>query len=409
MSLTTMLAGVLLIAQSAQSAQNPLPKPSGPHEIGRLSMHWTDTTRAELETLAPDDKRELMVHIFYPVNTAASQPRAVYVPDADIMRPGWTDEQIARIGAIRAYSREGVAALKGNASYPVILFAAGGGMKALTYHALIEDLASHGNVVVAIDGPYNARGVRFPDGRVLGNLAPTARGWPAPRNADESQRYYAERVAHMARDMSFVIDRLAELNRGRGAFGGRLDLARGVGVIGHSRGGQAAAAARVIDRRICGAVNLDGIAGGAAVQPIKGDSVGTQPFLWIQNPLPPPPSSEQLARARRTIAEYHQEISRMVAAWETQMKAIQGGAMRVVISSPGAEHIDFSDEVFWDSLRTPEVLSTKTRTVATTRAFVRAFFQGCHTSNWALMQRLVSEAGSNASEIAIHVARPFWK
>jgi hypothetical protein len=31
-----------------------------------------------------------------------------------------------------------------------------------------------------------------------------------------------------------------------------------------------------------------------------------------------------------------------------------GGATRVVIDRPGIEHIDFSDEPFWDGHMTPE-------------------------------------------------------
>jgi transcriptional regulator len=36
-----------------------LPAPTGPHKTGRASFHWKDSERAELETSALDDKREL--------------------------------------------------------------------------------------------------------------------------------------------------------------------------------------------------------------------------------------------------------------------------------------------------------------------------------------------------------------
>src|SRR5690606_3649116 len=118
--------------------------------------------------------------------------------------------------------------------------------KALTYQALLEDLASHDWVVAAIDPPYNAPAVRFPDGRVLGRLSPEERGWPQTRDPEERLRFYKERIVHWCRDISFVIDQLTALDRGRGPFGGRLDLERGVGVFGHSRGGQAAGAVRLL-------------------------------------------------------------------------------------------------------------------------------------------------------------------
>ena len=110
-------------------------------------------------------------------------------------------------------------------------------MKALTYQVLLEDLASHGWVVAAIDSTYNARGVTFPDGRTLGGLPEQERGWPRSQNEDEQRKFYMERVAHMSRDVPVVIDQLASLGKGPGSFANRLDLALGVGVFGHSRGG----------------------------------------------------------------------------------------------------------------------------------------------------------------------------
>jgi predicted dienelactone hydrolase len=187
-----------------------------------------------LETSKPEDKRELMVHLFYPTDSKVSGERARYVPDADAMSGLWNNDQLNRITALRAFSIENAPLRRGDAKYPVVLFAPGGGMKPLTYHTLLEDLASHGWIVAAIDPPYNARALRFPDGRVLGNLTPSERGWPEPRNAEESRRYYQERIVHWCGDVSFVIDQLTALDRGSGSFAKRFDLQRGVGVFGHS-------------------------------------------------------------------------------------------------------------------------------------------------------------------------------
>jgi hypothetical protein len=216
MVIATLVLGAGLALQAVQAATELLPAPTGSHKTGRMSFHWKDSERAELETSARNDRRELMVHIFYPADASASGPRATYVPDADAMRGPWNDAQLARITALRAFSRERAALPRGNARYPVVVFMPGGGMKTLTYHTLLEDLASHGYVVAAIDPPYNARGVRFPDGRVLGALSPGERGWPAPQNQQEEIRHYRERVVHWSRDVSFVIDQLTALDRGRG-------------------------------------------------------------------------------------------------------------------------------------------------------------------------------------------------
>jgi alpha-acetolactate decarboxylase len=391
------------------SREETLPAPTGPHGTGRRSHHWVDAGREELETRAAGDRRELMAHLFYPAAAGDSGDRAPYVPDADAMRGPWNDEQVARIAAMRAFSREGAPLSDGEDRYPVAVFLPGGGMKALTYHALLEDLASHGWVVAAIDPPYNARAVRFPDGRVLGNLPAPERGWPPTRNPEEERRFYRERIVHWSGDVSFVIDQMTALDRGEGPFARRLDLARGVGVFGHSRGGQAAGTVRMLDDRVRGGINIDGTAGEYPFQPAKGEETsGSPPFLWIQQPLPEPPTEEQLRRARRTRAEYDAEIERILAAWNRRLRAVAGGAMRVTIDRPGITHIDFSDEPFWDGSMTPETRPGKLATVADTRAWVRAFFDGTVRGVWADLERLVREAGTSRPEVTLALFGRLW-
>jgi hypothetical protein len=397
------------LKQAAAQTEGSLPAPTGPHKTGRMSFHWKDASRAELETIAPDDKRELMVHLFYPADAKASGSQAIYVPDADAMRGAWNDGQVARITATRVYSRENAAPPHGKARYPVVVFMPGGGMKALTYHALLEDLASHGWVVAAIDPPYNARAVRFPDGRVLGNLQPAERGWPQPRNREENLRFYQERIVHWSRDVSFVIDQLTALDRGKGSFARRLDLQRGVGVFGHSRGGQAAGTVRLLDDRVRGGINIDGTQGEYFFQPVRGPDVsGSQPFLWIQASLPPPPTDEQLQRARRTRAEYDAEIQRIMASWKRKLGAVTNGAIRVYMDRPGITHIDFSDEPFWDGSMTPETRPRKLKTIADTRAWARAFLDGVVRGEWVDLKRLAGESGASQPEVTVQVFGKMW-
>src|SRR5215216_6354567 len=59
------------------------PHPSGPYEIGTLTYHWVDADRPELFTADPNDRRELMVQIWYPAEGDPSSPRAPYIQDAD--------------------------------------------------------------------------------------------------------------------------------------------------------------------------------------------------------------------------------------------------------------------------------------------------------------------------------------
>ncbi|MGQ0642956.1 MAG: alpha/beta hydrolase family protein [Gemmatimonadaceae bacterium] len=403
MLITQLVFALQVIAAGA----DVLPAPTGSHSVGRMTFHWIDRGRPELETSDAGDRRELLVYLFYPSEPNVRAARAPYMPDTEIMRGPWNESQIAQLNAMRAYSRENVAIVRGNARLPLVLLSPGGGMRVLTYHVLAEDLASHGYVVAAIEPPYNARAVRMPDGRVLGNLTPAQRGWPQPRNNDEEQKTYRERVAHWARDMSFVLDQLTMLDRGKGPFARRLDVER-VGALGHSRGGQVAGAVRLFEPRVRGGVNLDGMAGPNAVQPVKGDDAGKQPFLWIHKSLPPPPSEEQLKRNNRTMAEYNETINNILAGWGRQLQSVSGGAMRITFDRSGIEHIDFSDESLWNSALTKAARAEKLQTVATTRAWIRAFFDGCLRGEWASLRALVTAAEKPSSGVTVLTFRPMW-
>lgn len=391
----------LMLSCVLARAEETLPAPTGPHKIGRASFHWKDNARDELETSAADDKRELLVHLFYPAGAKSSGAPAVYVPDSGVMRGAWNEAQLARIKAMRVHSVENAALPNGKSRYPVLLFSPGGGMKALAYHVFLEDLASHGWIVAALDPPYNPPAMRMPDGRVLGDLKAEQRGWPQPRNPQEGERFYKERIWHWSRDIRFAIDQLAALDKGDGPFAGRLDLARGVGVFGHSRGGQAAATVRILDSRVRGGINIDGMVGDYAVIPAKeaGAAVGAQPFLWLQKPLPPPPPDEQLQRRGRTRAEFDAEVERIMNKWKSQLSAIEGGALRVTLNRPGIDHIDFSDEPYWDGTMTESNRQGRLRTIAEARAWVRAFFEGTIRGEWRNLKRLVA---AESPEVTVH-------
>ena len=54
-----------------------LPEPGGPFPVGTLSLHLVDPAREEAYTVAPDDRREMVVELWYP---AAPAPDAKTAP-----------------------------------------------------------------------------------------------------------------------------------------------------------------------------------------------------------------------------------------------------------------------------------------------------------------------------------------
>jgi dienelactone hydrolase len=265
---------------AARPAESPpgftLPAPTGKFAVGTLSQRLVDTSRAD--PFAAGKRRELMVQLWYPATRATGRPTARYLParSARVIERSVGISTPVLDGAVHA--RAGAPAASGR--HPVVLFSPGFGVSRAFYTVLVEDLASRGFVVVAIDHPYDAQVVEFPDGRLV-----PARLKPGPKA-------FSLRIA----DTRFVLDRLPRLNT-HGSLAGKLDLKR-IGMFGHSVGG-AVAAELVADRRVKAGVNLDGsFFGSAATNGIH------DPFMVMTSGTVRDPSHRAFrARLRRSQLE----------------------------------------------------------------------------------------------------------
>jgi predicted dienelactone hydrolase len=111
---------------------------------------------------------------------------------------------------------------------------------------VVEELASHGFIVVGLD-TRNTFASLFPDGKVV--LGPAA-------DVNNYRSFLAAIVDHAA-DEKFVIDELDRMNTGDLVFARRLELDR-IGAFGHSAGGAAAAEVCRTDPRCKAGINMDG-------------------------------------------------------------------------------------------------------------------------------------------------------
>lgn len=234
------------VAKAATSpAMVDLPEPPGSFQVGTAPLELVDHTRRD--PFAPTSQdRALMVQLWYPAVHADRYPTAPYMPTAAARYEDQASKLPAgTVESIRTHGHLGAPIAPARSSWPIVLFSPGSGMSRSLYTTLVEDIASHGYIVVAIDHPYDADVVEFPDRHlVLRNLT----------GQDNTQV-----VQVRAQDISFVLDQLALLNVGRlrPGFRGRLDLKR-IAMSGHSLGGASAAAAMLIDRRITAGVDMDG-------------------------------------------------------------------------------------------------------------------------------------------------------
>ncbi|GHH63367.1 lipase [Streptosporangium violaceochromogenes] len=234
-----------------------LPAPTGPHPLGTVSLHLVDRARAD-PWRDSRPARELMIQIWYPARAAHGHPPAPWMSPGAV--PFFERGQGIPPGTLLlpvTHAHLAAPVDPGRCGRPVVLYSPGLRSDRSLGTALIEELASHGYLVVAVDHTYDADQVEFPGGRVE-TFAITG---------DLDDVLIAKALAVRTADTRFVLDRLTALNAGHNADAGRRPLPPGLagafdlsraGVLGHSLGGATAAAAVRADRRLRAGVNLDG-------------------------------------------------------------------------------------------------------------------------------------------------------
>lgn len=257
--LPALIAGATLAAAvpAAAAVTFELPAPTGPHRVGATDLHLVDHTRPD--PWRPDTARELMVTIRYPAKPSPAD-EAPFMPPAVAEAVAASDARALRLDpadldyGFPTHSATDAPAVPGRR--PVVLYSPGRGNPRALGTGLMEQLASKGYVVVAIDHTYEPLAVRFPDGRVAPRSIP-------PITIDVSKQMMATR----AQDTGFVLDQLAALAAGGNPDAGRRDLPPGlarsldlsrIGMFGHSAGGFTTGEAMLTDRRIDAGANLDG-------------------------------------------------------------------------------------------------------------------------------------------------------
>lgn len=78
-----------------------------------------------------------------------------------------------------------------------------------------------------------------------------------------------------------------------------------------------------------------------------------------------------------------------------------------MMNRPGITHIDFSDEPYGDGTMTPANQPGRLQTIADTRQWVRAFFDGTVRGNWANLKRLVNDKAQ--TEVTVHQFGKLWR
>jgi predicted dienelactone hydrolase len=255
-----------------------LPKPTGQFAVGRIGYDWIDHSRNDVFAKSKGMNRKLNVWMWYPSDLNQNAKKAEYFPGK------WETEQVKdqnlsyleqNFSMIQTHSFKGVPLSTRQITYPLIIFEPGMGDIVLNYQSLAGNLASQGYIVVGINPTYSSRFVVFSDGKVAyrtpkGNI-------PENNPTDEQLNIVGSKlIKTWADDMTFAINRLAEINVDKGSmWAGHMDMEH-IGVFGHSFGGATSVEACLLDNRIKAGIDIDGYLFGVK----KGLN---KPFMFIMS------------------------------------------------------------------------------------------------------------------------------
>ncbi|KAI0380323.1 platelet-activating factor acetylhydrolase [Hypomontagnella monticulosa] len=268
----TLLLTLLLTAIPVFGSRILLPELTGPHNVGLRNLELVDYGR--VDPFSPSGSpRDLMVTLFYPTSDASSK----HLPLAPQFSPAVAShvDDVLSLTSGTAASLTTRAHLNAPldaevAGAPVVLFSHGFGFTRGLYTALLQDLASWGWVAVAVDHPYDAGMVEYPDGRVV-----PARNWSWPLDPPVRKLALDTRTA----DLLFVLKQLSNTVGQRDGLhvqdakeayenhtlGSIFNTSRVV-ALGHSFGGATAVETLLNSSAVIAATDLDGFLYGPVVR-----------------------------------------------------------------------------------------------------------------------------------------------
>lgn len=251
-----------------------LPHPTGPYSIGSEIYHWVDSSRAEWFTPEdPDDLRELVVQTWYPAKAVTDEPMP-YIDHLKIRSAAMGDAGnfpgvfVEHLDLVKTHSFLNAPPEPGK--YPLLILSHGITGFRQMHTSLIEELASHGYIVVAPDHTYDCNLTVFPNGDIA-DYRSEITGFP------DSVKIRRQQLNTRVADIKFILDQMSTT----GQLAAQIDFNQ-IGVLGHSYGGATVIQSAYEDNRIKAVLTLD-----SWMNPLPDYVLNNgikQPFLYLGRP-----------------------------------------------------------------------------------------------------------------------------
>ncbi|MCK4650690.1 hypothetical protein KAT08_00805 [Candidatus Babeliales bacterium] len=260
------------------------PNPTGKYSVGIISYWLKDLKRKEAHALNDNVFRELLIQIWYPSDKEKNNSNYPYnLKELSFMKDSMQKNYFYYfprflfdyfLSEIYTHAIPNLKLSKSQEKYPILIFSHGYASLSSFNSTQLEELASHGYVVVGVNHTYDCHVTIFPDGRII----PLSDDW----KKGEIQ-YLSKEIDTWINDVTFVLDELEKINKNdpKNIFTRKLNFDQ-IGIFGHSMGGATATQVCRIDNRIKAGINMDGPLFGK--NPTK---VFSKPFMFLlaQNTL----------------------------------------------------------------------------------------------------------------------------
>ncbi len=226
-----------------------LPPLTGPHLIGRSSLildvpdskNRGSNDKIEVEIIAPTRNVK--------GNRTLMEMLPVYYRVIKSMRSDYTEDPLS-IQQSQTLHTQSLDQLDPVESMPILIFSHGMGVESAIYRPLVEELASHGFIVLNLNHPASSNHATFSKEALDGDA------WDKLRSSslEEEDKVAEEMSAKGTANIQFVVEQIRNENIAKLPKGcGRTNK---IILAGHSLGG--ASSVEAVTNQIAGCINLDG-------------------------------------------------------------------------------------------------------------------------------------------------------
>ena len=321
---------------------------TGQHLIGTKRMVWIDSTRTNWFLDGYGPYRQLMAQIWYPADASAllsSVKKSKYIDNKKALTytielQGYKIPEILtnQIGSIKCNSWEDASPVS-NKKFPILIFSHGhGGLRTQNTNQ-VEELVSHGYIVIAVDHTYDAGFVEFPDG----NIAYSLTSKPEGERLNETPETFYTRFGYRVDDIDFVINKIDSFDEYDLDISSIMDK-NNIGIFGHSFGCLTSVYATYFNDRIKSCFGLDGW-----FEPLHDSLV----FKNINKPI------MHLGQNNKGDEQFWNDIN--FVKMNNFIKS--NSDLSVMVDIPGSHHYDYTDFTYFSyiakKLNFSGIVSTK--------------------------------------------------